>query len=114
TVMSLDDMSTWQGELKKMALYISCSFYNLQSYSSGENNPTTYVERTATALLKRSMFLRDGFDENGKTKNFAHPALKHLIIDFFYTGTYCITQQHADIFYHRIPFQCLTLASTTV
>ena len=50
----------------------------------------------------------------GTTRNFAHPALKHLIIDFFYTGTYRIAQQCADIFCHRIPFQCLTLASTAV
>ena len=57
-------MSTWRGELKKMALYISRSFYNLQSYLSGENDPTAYVERTATALLKRLMFLRDSFDGN--------------------------------------------------
>ena len=49
-----------------------------------------------------------------KTRNFAHPTLKHLIVNFFHMGMYCIAQQCADIFCHYIPFQCLTLASTAV
>ena len=127
-VKLLDDMSTWRGELKKMATNIARSFYNLQSCPS-KGDPVAYVERAAAELVKKLMFLRDGFDENvsqcatvntagsflqGKTKNFGHPALKHLIIDFFYTGTYRIAQQRADIFRHSIPFQCLALASAAV
>jgi len=60
----LDDVSTWRGELKKIAVSIACSFYKLQCYSSSEDDPTAYVERTAATLLKKLMFLRDGFDEN--------------------------------------------------
>ena len=61
-----------------MALYISHSFYNLQSYLSGENDLTAYVERTAAALVKRLMFLRDGFNENVSR---------------------CVTVNHADFFF---------------
>ena len=47
-----------------MATTIARSFYNLQSCPINEDDPTAYVERTAAALLKKLMFLRDGFDEN--------------------------------------------------
>ena len=62
-VKLLDDMSTWRGELKKMATNIARSFYNLQSCPS-KDDPVAYVERAAAELVKKSMFLRDGFDEN--------------------------------------------------
>lgn len=47
-----------------MATSTARSYYNLQPCLNGEDDPIAYVERTATTLLKKSMFLRDGFDEN--------------------------------------------------
>ena len=50
----------------------------------------------------------------GKTKNFAHSALKDAIIEFFYTGTYCIADKHPDLFRELIPLPCLALVASAV
>ena len=59
----LDDMSTWRGGLKKTALNIARTFYDLQS-SSGGGDLIAQAERTATTFLHKSMFLRGGVDKN--------------------------------------------------
>ena len=47
-----------------MATSTARLYYNLQLCLNGEDDPIAYVERMATTLLKKSMFLRDSFDEN--------------------------------------------------
>ena len=46
-----------------MATNIACSFYNLQSCPS-KDDLVAYIERAAAKLVKKSMFLKDGFNEN--------------------------------------------------
>jgi len=50
----------------------------------------------------------------GKTKVFAHPALKGTILEFFYTGTYYIVDKHPDLFYDLVPVPCLALMALAV
>ncbi|KAG1897423.1 uncharacterized protein F5891DRAFT_1191866 [Suillus fuscotomentosus] len=70
-----------------------------------------WVEHAAAALLEGSLFLRFGLDEYGKTRNFAHPALRDGVIIFFYTGPYGITRRRPDIFHNQLPVSCLALVS---
>lgn len=50
----------------------------------------------------------------GKTKNFAHLALKDVIIEFFYTGTYHIADKRPDLFHESVPLPCLALVASVV
>ena len=50
----------------------------------------------------------------GKTNNFAHPALKEAMIEFFYTGSYHIADKHPNLFRHSIPLPCLALVGAAV
>ncbi|KAG1867087.1 hypothetical protein C8R48DRAFT_671962 [Suillus tomentosus] len=104
------DLSTWRSDLKKIAISIVPSMYNL--IPSAEVPPqahTAWVEDTATELLDESLFLRNGVDELGKTNNTAHPALKAAAITFFYTGSYRIAHRRPDIFKEELPLQSLAL-----
>ncbi|KAI5995117.1 hypothetical protein EDD15DRAFT_2366042 [Pisolithus albus] len=106
--MLYEDMSTWRSEMKKAAIGSAPLLYQLEP-APGVKCPDhiAFVQDAAAALLQQSLFLRHGVDENGKTRNFAHPALKDVIIKFFYTGSYRIAHQHPDIFRSRIPNSCL-------
>ncbi|KIM57292.1 hypothetical protein SCLCIDRAFT_88556, partial [Scleroderma citrinum Foug A] len=50
----------------------------------------------------------------GKTWNFAHPALKDVLIKFFYTGSYRIAHRRPEIFCTQIPNMCLAAICTVV
>ncbi|KAI5980455.1 hypothetical protein F5J12DRAFT_789238 [Pisolithus orientalis] len=83
------------------------SAYNL--IPSSDVAPQT----TAAKLLDNSLFLQDGFNKNGKTRNFAHPALKEAVIQFYYTGTYQIVDKHPESFNNSVPLSCLALVAAT-
>ncbi|KAG1853817.1 hypothetical protein C8R48DRAFT_776981 [Suillus tomentosus] len=71
-----DDLSTWWSDLKKIVVAITPSIYGLippTDLSTQEH--ANWVEAAAADLLDNSKYLRDGKDELGKTKNFAHPGL---------------------------------------
>ncbi|KAI6015337.1 hypothetical protein F5J12DRAFT_970389 [Pisolithus orientalis] len=72
-----------------------------------------WIETTAPKLLDNLLFLQDGFDENGKTRNFAHPTLKEAVIQFYYTGTYQIMDKHPESFNNSVPLSCLALITAT-
>ncbi|KAG2337205.1 hypothetical protein BDR05DRAFT_952787 [Suillus weaverae] len=104
------DLSTWCSDLKKIAISIALSMYNL--IPSAEVLPqarTAWIENAAMELLDKSLFLCDGVDELGKTNNAAHPALKAAAIAFFYTGSYHITHRRPDIFEEDLPLESLAL-----
>ena len=50
----------------------------------------------------------------GKTNNFAHPALKEAAIKFFYTGSYHIANKHPNLFRNSISLSCLALIGAAV
>ncbi|KAG1893127.1 uncharacterized protein F5891DRAFT_1196859 [Suillus fuscotomentosus] len=84
-----DDLATWHSDLKKIAIAITPSAYNLVPPATIPiQERTAWVENAATDLLDDLMFLCDGVDEFGKTKNFAHPGLHEGAILFLYTGSY--------------------------
>ncbi|KAG1834305.1 hypothetical protein DFJ58DRAFT_847627 [Suillus subalutaceus] len=94
-----DDLSTWRSDLKKTAISIATTiiFAHSPAFAAG--------------LIKESLFLRFGVDEMGKTRNFAHPALREVAIAFFYTGPYRITQRMPEIFRMELPLSCLALVA---
>lgn len=53
-------------------------------------------------------------DCQGKTRNFAHPALREVAIAFFYTGPYRIAQRMPEIFRTELPLSCLALVAAVV
>ncbi|KAG2056651.1 hypothetical protein BDR06DRAFT_1005945 [Suillus hirtellus] len=109
-----DDLAMWHSDLKKIAIAITPSAYNLVPPATIPiQERAAWVENAATDLLDDSMFLCDGVDEFGKTKNFAHPGLREGAILFLYTGSYCIARRRPDIFRKEIPSTCLALICTT-
>lgn len=108
-------MSTWCSELKKIAIaHAPVAFNLIPPAATIVQVHAAWVENAASKLLKESMFLRNGIDQNisiffsfnvmltmveqGKTNNFAHPSLKHALIEFFYTGSYRIAGKRHNLF----------------
>lgn len=127
----LGDMSTWRSELKKVAIaHAPVAFNLLPPDAIAVPARAAWVENAASQLLQQSVFLRNGVDQNvsiffvsdvmltaveqGKTNNFAHPALKHAVIEFFYTGSYHIADKRANLFRTGVPLPCLALVGAAV
>ncbi|KAG1801238.1 uncharacterized protein BJ212DRAFT_1305081 [Suillus subaureus] len=90
----------------------------------------TWVQNAALELCINSLFLQNRYDSNvfvftllfiphdtniwkqGKTNNFANPALREVIALFYYTGSYRIAQKRLDLFRHQLPLSCLALITT--
>ncbi|KIM56117.1 hypothetical protein SCLCIDRAFT_51974, partial [Scleroderma citrinum Foug A] len=111
-----EDMSTWRSEMKKTAIGVASAMYKLEPLELNIKpaQRVAHIQDAAATLVQQSMFPRDSLDENGKTRNFAHPALKAAIIKFFYTGSYRIVHRRPDIFRSRIPNTCLAVICTVV
>ncbi|KAG9309408.1 hypothetical protein JVU11DRAFT_10659 [Chiua virens] len=53
-------------------------------------------------------------EDTGKTNNFAHPALKELVIKFFYTGSYRIVDKRPNQFHKSVPLVSVALAGAAL
>ncbi|KAG1832791.1 hypothetical protein EV424DRAFT_1342292 [Suillus variegatus] len=105
-----EDLLIWRSELKKNVIVIASTIPGLVPPSNiPPQERTLWVEGAAAGLKAGSKFLHDGVDEQGKTRNFANPALHDAIITFMYTGPYRIVQRHPDIFSKQLPLSCLAL-----
>ena len=60
-----------------------------------------------------SELIRDSLSQ-GKTKNFAHPALQQVITEFYYLGSYRIADKQPDLFRQSVPIPCLALVAAAV
>ncbi|KAG1875911.1 hypothetical protein C8R48DRAFT_669165 [Suillus tomentosus] len=110
-----DDLATWCSDLKKITIAIAPSAYDLVPPATiPVQGRATWIEEAATDLLENYMFLCNGVDELGKTRNFAHPGLREVTILFLYTGSYRIARRQPDIFKKEIPLTCLALVCTAV
>lgn len=110
-----NDLTTWRSDLKKTAITLAPTVYTLVPPSNIPfQERTAWVESAATELLKISEFLRDGFDSNGNTRNFANPALREAVIVFFYTGSYRVARKRPEIFRKQVPLPCLALVAAAV
>ncbi|KAG2134506.1 hypothetical protein DEU56DRAFT_950142 [Suillus clintonianus] len=110
-----DDLATWRSDLKKSAASLAPQLYSLIPPPSVPiHEHAKWIEHAAAALIKGSLFLHFGLDERGKTRNFAHPALRELVIVFFYTGPYRIARRRPDIFRNQLPASCLALVGAAV
>ncbi|KAG2743723.1 hypothetical protein P692DRAFT_20745308, partial [Suillus brevipes Sb2] len=108
-----DDLSTWRSDLKKTAISIAPLSYSLLPPPSvPPQQRATWVENAAKNLLQGGLYLRFGIDENGRTRNFANPALRDASIAFFYTGPYRIARRRPDHFRTQLPISCLALVAT--
>ncbi|KAF8431752.1 hypothetical protein L210DRAFT_3507708 [Boletus edulis BED1] len=111
----LGDMSTWRSELKTVAFAVCPVAYNLiPPQEIPPREKVQWVQNSAAQLLADSFFLRGGFDQQGKTNNFAHPALMEVAIRFFYTGSYRIADKRPDQFRKAIPLACIALAGAAI
>ncbi|KAF8425725.1 hypothetical protein L210DRAFT_3653115 [Boletus edulis BED1] len=111
----LGDMSTWRSELKTVAFAVCPVAYNLiPPQEIPPREKVQWVQNSAAQLLADSFFLRGGFNQQGKTNNFAHPALMEVAIRFFYTGSYRIADKRPDQFRKAIPLACIALAGAAI
>ncbi|KAG1888457.1 uncharacterized protein F5891DRAFT_987834 [Suillus fuscotomentosus] len=107
-----DDLSTWRSDLKKTAISIAPVSYSLiPPLSVPVQERAAWVEHTAAELIKEAFFLRFGVDDQGRTRNFAHPALREAVITFFYTGPYRIARRMPETFSTELPLSCLALVA---
>ncbi|KAG1887502.1 uncharacterized protein F5891DRAFT_988155 [Suillus fuscotomentosus] len=107
-----DDLSTWRSDLKKTAISIAPVSYSLiPPLSVPIQERAAWVEHTAAELIKEAFFLRFGVDDQGRTRNFAHPALREAVITFFYTGPYRIARRMPETFSTELPLSCLALVA---
>ncbi|KAG2133727.1 hypothetical protein DEU56DRAFT_950499 [Suillus clintonianus] len=108
-----EDLSTWRSDLKKIAISIAPSMYDIIPPSHiPPQERASWVQECAATLLEGSLFLRNGVDSLGKTQNVAHPALREATISFFYTGSYRVARRRPDIFREQLPLECLALVCT--
>ncbi|KAG1728263.1 uncharacterized protein EDB91DRAFT_1162438 [Suillus paluster] len=113
TRLLYDNLSTWRSDLKKTAISIMPLSYSLLPPPSiPPQQHATWIENTAKDLLEGGLFLRFGKDHNGRTRNFANPALHNATIAFFYTGPYRIAWRRPDQFRTQLPVSCLALVAT--
>ncbi|KAG2051374.1 hypothetical protein BDR06DRAFT_973891 [Suillus hirtellus] len=107
------DFSTWCSNLKKTAVAIAPTMYNLiPPPKVPMQDHVTWVQNTTKELLHNSLFLCNSMDELGKTNNAAHPALWKAAISFLYTGSYCVARRRLDIFKKEILLNSLALIYT--
>ncbi|KAG1791772.1 uncharacterized protein HD556DRAFT_1445129 [Suillus plorans] len=105
-----NDLATWRSDLKKSVMSIAPVQYSLiPPPSVPAQLCAEWIEKAAAALLANSLFLCHGVDNMGKTRNFAHPALREGVTAFSYTGLYRIAQRRTDIFRNQLPLSCLAL-----
>ncbi|KJA12907.1 hypothetical protein HYPSUDRAFT_210008 [Hypholoma sublateritium FD-334 SS-4] len=73
------------------------------------------VQDCALEQLDKAVFVRSRtLDENGKTQNVAHPAIKALIHKFFYSGTDCLAKLFPDDFAEAVPDHVIALTITCI
>ncbi|KAG1894672.1 uncharacterized protein F5891DRAFT_1194977 [Suillus fuscotomentosus] len=107
-----DNLSTWRSDLKKTAIStVPVSYLLVPPLSVPVQECAAWIEHAAAELIKGSFFLRFGVDEQGRTRNFAHPALHETVISFFYTGPYQIVRRMPEIFHTELPLSCLALVA---
>ncbi|KAG2104653.1 uncharacterized protein F5147DRAFT_807475 [Suillus discolor] len=108
-----DDLATWRSELKKVVISLALSILGLVPPAEvpALERPV-WVSHEASRQRKDSLFLRGGFDANGKTNNFASPALREAVVLFYYTGPYRIAQRRPEIFRTQLSLSCLALVAT--
>ncbi|KIM54395.1 hypothetical protein SCLCIDRAFT_137040 [Scleroderma citrinum Foug A] len=100
---------TWRSTLKSKARDTVPRFYKLGNQFSSEENLAI-----AQDLIKGSLFVRDGVDEEGSTNNFAAPALAAVVIEFFYTGPLVLGPVFPEIFTREAPKVAVCLAATAL
>ncbi|KAG2153069.1 uncharacterized protein EDB93DRAFT_1102816 [Suillus bovinus] len=107
-----EDLSTWHSDLKKIVASIVPSMYDLIPPSHvPPQQHAAWVEEAATKLLKDSIFLHNGVDDQGKTENASHPVLREAAISFFYTGSYRVARRRPEVFQKSLPLECLALVN---
>ncbi|KIK35461.1 hypothetical protein CY34DRAFT_26606 [Suillus luteus UH-Slu-Lm8-n1] len=108
-------LSTWCSDLKKIVASIVPSMYDLIPPSHvPPQQHAAWVEEAAMKLLKDSIFLCNGVDDQRKTENTSHPVLREAAISFFYTGSYRVARRRPEVFQKLLPLECLALVCTTV
>ncbi|KIM56169.1 hypothetical protein SCLCIDRAFT_133150 [Scleroderma citrinum Foug A] len=99
----------WCSTLKLKARDIVPCFYKLgNQFSSDENLAITQD------LIRGSLFVWDGVDEEGSTNNFAAPALAAMVIEFFYTAPLALGPIFPEIFGCEAPKVAICLAATAL
>ncbi|KAG2122773.1 hypothetical protein DEU56DRAFT_917668 [Suillus clintonianus] len=107
-----DDLATWRSELKKVVISLTPIMLDLiPPIEIPAQERPAWVAIRAKTLRRDSLFLRNGFDINGKTNNFANPALREAVVIFYYTGSYRLARRRPDLFRKRLPITCLALVS---
>ena len=128
-----EDLASWRGELKKAAIGVVRSHYNLfppEDSQLSKAETRVYVKKKVDSLIKKSAFAHGEKDDDvfthlhdtkslshrfqGHTMNFGHKALREVLYVFLFSRENRIGNQRPAEFGARIPNNTLTLAVTAV
>ncbi|KAF9235104.1 hypothetical protein BU15DRAFT_78336 [Melanogaster broomeanus] len=105
-----EDLTNRRSAIKKRARTFVTERYEWDS----DKRPSVNSEIALQLLENGGAFHRDGVDEHGRTNNLAHPALKGLVLDFFYTGPNSVGAMFPEVFRHEVPRPAIALAVTAL
>ena len=103
----------------------------MQHYQWDSENQREINKQIASQLLgDNRLFLQDGVDgevsrptrwtgidvecSQGKTNNFAHPALAGLVVDVFYNGDKMVGKLFLEVFWVEVPRVTVAIAATVI
>ncbi|KIM70942.1 hypothetical protein SCLCIDRAFT_100670 [Scleroderma citrinum Foug A] len=86
----------------------------MQHYPLGTNRSCEENLVNTQELIHGAMFVRDGVELDGTTRNMASPALAGLILEFFHTGNSALTSIFPEVFTQEVPKSVVCLAATAM
>ncbi|KAF8952216.1 hypothetical protein BDZ97DRAFT_1931132 [Flammula alnicola] len=112
-----DEGSTYRCKLKTMGRDYVIRYYRQELDPVIEGNQEqeqVEIKANVRHLLDGCSYLKNGFDDNGRTNNFAHPCIKALCINFFYKGEDSLAHHFPEDFKDAIPGRCIILVMTCI
>ncbi|KAF8449208.1 hypothetical protein L210DRAFT_3640832 [Boletus edulis BED1] len=107
-----EDLGNWHSALRKRARTFVTQRYMWNPENCRERN----VEITKNLLGNGGLFLRGEPDAEvrGHANNLAHPPIKGLVIDFFYTSPSAVSKLFPEVFAGEVPRVTVALAATAL
>ncbi|KAF9032443.1 hypothetical protein BJ165DRAFT_1535132 [Panaeolus papilionaceus] len=117
-ILIFQEASTFRGELKDYVRPIIPMFYKDVIPDEYEGNQLAVfdavIERVKTMLDDGTFHHGLEKDSLGKTNNFAHPCIGHVIQQFFYGKPDAVARSFLDDFSQEVPLRAIALVATAI